>query len=231
MATQATIGGNTAILPAVPDMTIEQLRDITLVLGDNLAYMKTLPDGAFDLGIVDPPYGILSKAGSLFDKYGENHKQWDQAIPSDEYFHELFRVTKNQIIWGGNYFPILWQKGGKGFIFWYKQQPMANFADGELAWTSFNRPATCFNHRYYGALGADGNRFHPTQKPVDLYRWLLQNYAQPGQTILDTHGGSMTSARAAHDMGFKMTIIEIDPTYYAKAKKQLQEYMMTQKLF
>lgn len=231
METQATTGGNTAILPATANMTIEQLRDITLVLGDNLAYMKTLPDGAFDLAIVDPPYGILSKAGSMLDKYGDKHKQWDQAIPTDEYFHELFRVSKNQIIWGGNYFPILWDKGCKGFIFWYKRQPLTGWSDGEMAWTSFNRPAACFDHSYYGSIGTDKGRFHPTQKPVDLYRWLLQNYAKPGETILDTHGGSMSSARAAHDMGFKMTVIEVEPTYYYEAKKQLQDYMMTQKLF
>lgn len=89
----------------------------------------------------------------------------------------------------------------------------------------------CYDHCYYGAHGADEGRFHPTQKPIDLYRWLLDKFAEPGQTILDTHGGSMTSARAAHDMGYKMTIIEINPTYYAKAKKQLQEFQMIQKLF
>lgn len=193
--------------------------------------MKTLPDGAFDLAIVDPPYGILSKAGSMFGKYGDKHKRWDQAIPTDEYFHELFRVSKNQIIWGGNYFPILWDEGCKGFIFWYKRQPLTGWSEGEMAWTSFNRPAACFDHSYYGSIGADKGRFHPTQKPIDLYRWLLQNYAKPGETILDTHGGSMSSARAAHDMGFKMTVIEVEPTYYHEAKKQLQEYQMSQKLF
>ena len=231
METQATTGGNTGIIPSVQNFEIEQLRDITLILGDNLDYMRTLPDGAFDLGIVDPPYGILSKAGGRLNKYGDGHKTWDQAVPTDEYFQELFRVTKNQIIWGGNYFPILWENGCKGFIFWYKHQPVTNWAAGEMAWTSFNRPAMCFDYMCYGGINQDDFRFHPTQKPIDLYRWLLQNYANPGQTILDTHGGSMTSARAAHDMGFRMTIIEIDPTYYAKAKKQLQDYMMTQKLF
>lgn len=117
MQTQTRFDGNTSILRSTSDLVVEKLRDITLVLGDNVSYMKTLPDGAFDLGIVDPPYGVLSKAGSLFDKYGESHKQWDKSIPTDEYFHELFRVTKNQIIWGGNYFPILWNRGGARVYF------------------------------------------------------------------------------------------------------------------
>ena len=144
---------------------------------DCMDLMERYEDNYFDLAIVDPPYGILSKMGDRLDKYGTKHKKWDNAIPNNDYFIELQRVSKNQIIWGGNYFPYLWKNGCKGFIFWYKHQPVKNWASGELAWTSFDKPARCFDYMFYGNINAEKQRFHPTQKPVKLYEWLLMNYA------------------------------------------------------
>lgn len=134
---------------------------------------------------------------------------------------------------GGNYFNL---PPTQCFVFWYKQNPVPNFADGELAWTDFKRPAMCFDFRYYGAhvgkVGAEKiNKIHPTEKPVQLYEWLLKNFAERGDKILDTFGGSMSSAIAAHKMGFEMTIIEKDEDYYNKAIKRLKEQQNEQSLF
>ena len=193
---------------------------------DCVEYMKSLPDKAFDLAIVDPPYGIgfgkYNRANRDSDgntcranKYKQG--EWDEDIPSESFFDELQRVSKNQIIWGGNYFPTLWRFGCKGFIFWYKQNPVNNFADGEMAWTSFNSVAKCFDYRYYGNL--QGNsvadiKIHPTQKPVALYEWLLMNYAKEGDRILDTHLGSGSSRIACHKLGFDFVGCEIDKDYF-----------------
>lgn len=198
---------------------------------DCIEYMRQFPDKHFELAIVDPPYGILSKAGDRLDKYGKNHKEWDSAIPDNSYFDELMRVSKNQIIWGGNYFPILWEKGCKGFIFWHKHQPVKNWAAGELAWTSFNRPATCFDFMFYGNINAEPFRFHPTQKPVKLYRWLLQNYAKPGDKILDTHLGSGSSRIAADIESFDFYACELDPDYFAASCKRFNDHKAQIKLF
>jgi site-specific DNA-methyltransferase (adenine-specific) len=163
---------------------------ITITNEDNMALMARYPDNYFDLAIVDPPYGInfgefnRTNKDSNGVRYKANkYKQdeWDDSIPNDEYFKELFRVSKNQIVWGGNYFPYLWKNGCKGFIFWYKHQPVDNFSKGELAWTSFNKPANCFDFQYYGGLQGNTkaeSKIHPTQKPKELYKWLLDKYAK-----------------------------------------------------
>lgn len=121
------------------------------------------------------------------------------------------------------------------FIFWYKQNPVPNFSDGEFAWTNFNCPAKCFDYRYFGNLQGKSSvkekKIRPTQKPIILYEWLLQNFAEPGQRILDTHGGSMSHAIAAHKLGFDLTIIEKDPVYYEQAKKRLIEFQRQQVIF
>ena len=196
-----------------------------VILGDCMEVMKGYPDKYFDLAIVDPPYGInfgtfnrtnTDGAGNRYkaDKYKQGG--WDESIPSDEYFIELMRISKNQIVWGGNYFPFLWKNGCKGFIFWYKGNPVPNFADGELAWTSFNKVAKQFDFRYYGNLEGQtsaAEKIHPTQKPIALYSWLLHNYAKEGDKILDTHCGSGSSRIAADKAGFDFTGIEIDPDY------------------
>lgn len=154
---------------------------------DCLEFMKGLPDNYFDLCIADPPYGIGFSSYHRSDRIVDGAKKcryadktWDSSIPSDALFQQIKRVSKNQIIWGGNYFPILWEQGCKGFIFWDKKQPVENFSAGEFAWTSFNKVAKCFRYPYYGNINSESIRIHPTQKPVALYSWLLDNYTNGG---------------------------------------------------
>ncbi len=210
---------------------------------DNMELMARYEDNHFDLAIVDPPYGIgfgkfnrTNKTSNGTRVRANKYKQsdWDENIPNDQYFIELFRISKNQIIWGGNYFPFIWNFGGKGFIYWHKGNPVNNFADGELAWTSFNKVAKQFDFRYYGGL--EGNtsaseKFHPTQKPVKLYEWLLMNYAKEGNKILDTHLGSGSIAIACHNLGFDLTACELDKDYYDAAMKRLHNHQLQTKLF
>lgn len=216
---------------------------IDLNNADCLEAMRQMTDNQFDLAIVDPPYGIgfgefnrtnKRSDGTRYkaDKY--KNSGWDDSIPTQEYFDELRRVSKNQIVWGGNYFPPLWDNGCKGFIFWYKGNPVPNFADGELAWSSFNKVAKQFDYRYYGGL--EGNtsasvKIHPTQKPVKLYEWLLDNYAEQGQTILDTHLGSGSIAIACHNRGYSLTAFEIDKEYFEAAKKRLEVHQSQLTIF
>ena len=193
--------------------------------------MKAYPDNHFDLAIVDPPYGILNKT-----KRGGDHKfnmdeysQWD-VKPNDEYFNELFRVSKNQIIWGGNYFGQLWlrSKYNKGFIIWDKKQPetLNNFSMAEMAWSSLDKPS-----KIYAKRSQDLNRIHPTQKPTALYDWLLMNYAKEGDLILDTHLGSGSSRIAAHKNGFDFTGFEIDPDYFRDGNRRFEDYKKQLRLF
>ena len=202
---------------------------------DCMEGMKQIPDKYFDLAIVDPPYGIgfgefnRTNKDSKGNRYKANkykNGKWDESIPDDAYFKELKRVSKNQIVWGGNYFPCLWENGCKGFVFWYKGNPVSNFSDGELAWTSFNKVARQFDYRYYGNLEGDSSareKVHPTQKPVALYKWLLKNYAKQGDLILDTHVGSASSLIACYDMGFDYIGFEIDEEYYNAAQKRIAD--------
>jgi len=208
-----------------------------------MEYMKTVPDKHFDLAIVDPPYGInfgsfnrtnKDANGNRFkaDKY--KNGDWDKETPKAEYFKELIRVSKEQIVWGGNYFVELWRSPCKGFIIWDKFQPAPSFADCEFAWTSFDKPAKCFRFRYYGNLEGDTSatkKIHPTQKPVDLYKRLLKNYAIKGMKILDTHLGSGSIAIACHDYGFELTACEIDKDYYDAAVKRYSNYIAQTSLF
>ena len=194
----------------------ETLGKISLINGDCMEVLKSLPDNAFDLAICDPPYGLSYSKHSARNNYISN--DWDKNTPSREYFTELFRVSKNQIIWGGNYFDL---PPTKCFVFWHKHQPVKNFADGELAWTSFNKVARCFDFSYFGNINSEPQRIHPTQKPVKLYGWLLNNFANTGDKILDTHLGSGSICLAAHDLGFEMLGIELDKEYYKAAKQRL----------
>ena len=177
---------------------------------DCMEGMARYPDKYFDLAIVDPPYGIGVSKGiwgnsnkTKVTNYGK--KNWDKAIPNNDYFIEVNRVSKNQIIWGGNYFYL---KPSSCWIVWDKLNS-ANFADCELAWTSFNTSVKKFTYRWNGMLQQDmkkkEERIHPTQKPVALYKWLLSNYAKQGDKILDTHLGSGSSRIAAYEMGFDFT--------------------------
>lgn len=194
---------------------------------DCMDLMREYPDKHFELAIVDPPYGMARKmdgsggAGRIMRKWKRETNTWD-IKPNQEYFDELLRVSKNQIVWGANNF-IENLKSTTNFVFWYKHQPANNFADGELAWTSFLGTCKCFDHACFGAHGQDeGGKIHPTQKPVTLYKWLLHNYAKPGDKILDTHGGSMSSAIACHQMGFDLTLCELDKDYYEAGIKRVK---------
>lgn len=215
-------------------MKFEQLGNIKLYNADCMEVMKTFKDKQFSLAIVDPPYGYgTEKTGILNFRMEEKEKGWNKA-PTLEYFTELVRVSKNQIVWGGNYFPCLWELSGRCFIYWHKGNPVNNFADGELAWTSFDRNAKQFDYRYYGNLegkSSASDKIHPTQKPVQLYKWLLQNYAKEGDTILDTHFGSLSIGIACHDMKFDLTAIELDKDYYEQAKQRLINHQRQLTLF
>jgi site-specific DNA-methyltransferase (adenine-specific) len=195
--------------------------------------MRSYPDKYFSLALVDPPYGIEINM-NMGRKKGQpkrhDDKDWDNAIPNDEYFKELFRVSKNQIIWGGNYFPLPLTKS---WIFWDKNVPEGvSFADGELAWTSFDKTLVKAKVKYSGFQGMDnGGKIHPTQKPIKLYKWLLQNYAKPGDLILDTHMGSQSSRIAAYDMGFDYVGFELDEDYFQQGNKRFENFISQQKLF
>jgi len=199
---------------------------INFFCGDNIEFMNGVADNYYDLAIVDPPYGILSKAGDRLNKYGQDFRNWDKYIPEENYFKELFRVSKEQIIWGGNYFPDLWQINQKSYVFWYKRQPLKDWASGEIAWTSHkDKTAFCFDYAHFGSHGQDPNRFHPTQKPIALYEFCLMTYAKEGNKILDTHGGSMSIAKACHNLGYDLDIVEINQTYYDKGLQQFKEHI------
>ena len=201
---------------------------------DCMEYLKTCVDKQFDLAIVDPPYGIEEMTGRetnhgrgklknrAFNKGEEKFNRWDKKPPK-EYFDELFRVSKNQIIFGGNYFRL---PPARGFAIWDKCQPFPNFSACEFAWTSFDYPAKIFHfdNRY-------GGKIHPTQKPVELYKWILKNYAKTFDLILDTHLGSGSSRIAAYDMGFDFVGTEIDKEYFEKQEARFKEHCAQGSLF
>ena len=199
---------------------------LTITNEDNIELMARYPDKYFDLAIVDPPYGIdINSSGTHFkEKY--DVKNWDKETPKDLYFKELFRVSKNQIIWGGNYF--LDRLGNcKCFIIWDKKiAEDMSFAMCEMAWTSFKNGA-----KIYKTTATQLERIHPTQKPVALYKWLLDKYAKEGDKILDTHLGSGSIAIACHDYGFELTACELDAEYYEKAVQRIKNHVSQQKLF
>jgi len=202
------------------------------ILGDCLDLemgLPSYPDKFFDLAIVDPPYGINihEKQKGFSGKRNYHVASFDVSIPEKKYWEQLFRVSKNQIIWGANYF--LAELGPtKCMLFWDKHNSnIEKFADGEFAWTSFDRPSRLIKAPWLRWWQPDMKnkelRIHPTQKPVALYRWLLENYAKPGQLILDTHVGSASSLIACESMGFDYVGFEIDPDYYAAAKNRMSK--------
>jgi site-specific DNA-methyltransferase (adenine-specific) len=202
---------------------------ITITNEDNMLMMARYPDKYFDLAIVDPPYGI--NAGKMTMGSGKHNfkkgKDWDNAIPNDEYFKELFRVSKNQIIWGGNYFPL---PLNNNWIIWDKLNPNLSFSEAELAWCSINKNVRVFK-RYSAMDDDDGKKQHPTQKPVDLYKWILNKYAKTGDKIIDTHLGSGSIAIACHDYGFELTACELDKEYFDKAIERIKNHTSQTKLF
>ena len=203
---------------------------------DCMEGMKQFPDKYFDLAIVDPPYGIGidGQKESICKNPKHNRKlhkkkDWDNSIPSKEYFKELERVSKNQIIWGANYFVKHLEKGTKGWIVWDKGQRGLTMSDCELAYSSFNVPTRVVVINRVELL-KDGT-IHPTQKPVALYKWLLKNYAKPGDKILDTHVGSASSLIACEDLGFPYIGFEIDKDYYEAAQKRLADFKAQVSMF
>jgi site-specific DNA-methyltransferase (adenine-specific) len=190
--------------------------------------MRSIPDKYFQLAVCDPPYGIghdgqpkkITAQMKHRRKYHES-KGWDKTPPPKEYFTELERISLNQIIFGGNYFVPMLTKGTKGWIVWYKGQQGLTMSDCELAYTSFNCPTrvVIINR---SELNRDGGTIHPTQKPLKLYKWILLNYAKPGDRIIDTHAGSASCLIACHDMGFEYTGFEIDTGYFEKASERLE---------
>jgi len=199
--------------------------------------MKQKPDMFYDLAIVDPPYGNvavfnncqpLERPNKRPQKY--KTKDWDNTKPNDEYWEQLFRVSKNQIVWGGNYFTSFLPES-MGWIYWDKDNGENNFSDGELAWTSFEKRLMSVKKNSKAETRGGKDRIHPTQKPIYLYRWLLLNYAEKGMKILDTHGGSMSIAIACEMEGFDLDICEIDTEYFNNGIKRFKLETAQTKLF
>ncbi len=210
---------------------------------DCMELLKNTPDNYYELAICDPPYGINApiqsptptqrnrlqrlngSGGKLKNRILNTAKSinWDNKIPDEIYFKELFRISKNQIVWGGNYFPL---KPTRCVIAWDKMQPWENFSQWEMAWTSYNSPARLFRFD-----NRTGGKIHPTQKPVKLYEWLLINYAKEGDKILDTHLGSGSIAIACHNLGFDLTACELDKDYYNDAIKRLAQHRAQVRMF
>ena len=213
---------------------------LTITNEDNMELMARYPDKYFDLAIVDPPYGIdadvknsqnkvqSKKSATKSKRYGS--QLWDSNIPTDEYFDELIRVSKKQIIWGANYFGLV-----GGMIYWHKNVTMPTYSTGELAWVSWMNKLDFVDITWHGMIQHDMSnkeiRIHPTQKPVALYKWLLDKYAKPTDKILDTHLGSGSIAIACHDYGFDLTACELDKEYFDKAMQRINNHTAQQKLF
>lgn len=223
-----------------------QITDKLLITNeDNMDMMARYPDKYFELAIVDPPYGIerfkkaslinettgiYAKRGSFKSKYGQN---WNNKKPTIQYFNELFRISKNQIIWGANNFTL---PETEYFVIWDKMQFMENFASAEYGWVSvgLKKPAKVFRfsiHKENAYRIKQGGKINQAQKPIELYKWLLHNYAKPGDKILDTHLGSGSIAIACHDYGFELTACELDKEYYDAAIKRIKNHVSQLKLF
>ena len=186
---------------------------------DCMEYMRQFPDKHFELAVVDPEFGIgIAKSARLVTDKGLKAKKWDDKPIDALYFKELFRVSKNQIIWGGNYYAL---PPTKHCIIWDKKQPESfSFGMFDFAWTSFSGSNKIFRR----SIQLETNKIHPTQKPVALYKWLLSNYAKPGDKILDTHLGSGSSRIAAYDMGFDFYATELDKDYFDAQEKRFQNF-------
>ena len=199
---------------------------------DNMLLMARYPDNYFDLAIVDPPYGLGNRLSDGGGKLKDTpmatlykSKNWDN-LPESEYWNQLFRVSKNQVIFGANYF-LDYLPSTRGFVCWDKLQSMPTLSACELVWTSFDKPAKIMS---YSSM--DLNRFHPTQKPVEVYKFMLDYCkAKPGDKILDTHLGSGSIAIACAEYGFDLTACELDTEYYNKAIQRIKNHLLQQKLF
>ena len=211
---------------------------------DCLAAMREMPDNAFDLAVVDPVYGDVTQGGYMKNaghtriggfKTVYHTALWKQEKTGAEYFNELFRISKNQVIWGGNYFQKVINQDSQCWLVWDKLNDNSTYADCELAWTSFNSAIRIFRFTWDGFRQQDmknkETRIHPTQKPVALYAWTFRNYAKPGDKILDTHLGSGSSRLAAWDAGLDFTGYEIDKTYFDLQEERFQNYIAQGNLF
>jgi site-specific DNA-methyltransferase (adenine-specific) len=193
---------------------------------DCMDFMRDIPDGYYELACIDIPYGLgdkLTQGGTWANKYKKGDASWD-VLPSNDFFNELFRVSKNQIIWGGNYAEL---PPTRCFLIWDKVALLDTMADCELAWTSFDKNAKIFRH----VRNTSEKRIHITQKPVALYKWILDKYAKPNDKILDTHGGSMSIAIACHDYGFDLDLCELDKEYFDKGVQRVKNHVAQTKLF
>ena len=210
---------------------------INLHLGDCLEAMRAMPDNSYELAIVDPPYGIGANKMTLGNgkrRIYRGETDWDAKPPSKEYFEELFRVSKNQVIWGANHFIEQFSRNSSCWLFWDKGTGANDFADGELAWTSFNGAMRKIFISWVGANAKEKNeldRIHPTQKPVKLYEWILDKYAKEGDRILDTHLGSGSIALACHNRGYSLDAYEIDEEYYNAATERLRVHQSQLTMF
>jgi len=201
-------------------MDLYEFEGIRMYHGDCMEFMQSKGENAYDLAIVDPPYGVgdkLTQGGTWASKYTKGDAGWD-ITPPIYYWDGLFRVSENQIVWGGNYFGL---PPSRCFIIWDKVAHMYTLADCEMAWTSFNKNAKIFKH----LRNTNEQRIHICQKPIALYKWLLENYAKPGDKILDTHGGSGSICIACHALGFELDWIELDREYYDAAVERFKDYL------
>jgi site-specific DNA-methyltransferase (adenine-specific) len=209
---------------------------LTITNEDNMELMARYPDNYFDLAIVDPPYGIerfkkVTTTPSKKDVHAKRFQRMESVNntkPSDEYWNELFRVSKNQIVWGANNFVM---PPSEYFLIWDKKQSMPNFARCEYAWVSMGlkRPAKICEHSIHVHNQTD--KIHPTQKPIYLYKYILDNYTKQGDKILDTHLGSGSIAIACHDYGFDLTACELDKEYFDKAMERINNHTAQIKMF
>ena len=205
-----------------------------LILGDCLEIMKTIPDGSIDLVLTDPPYGIkrnkqaMGNGGGIAKHIDYGSYDWDNSIPKKEVFNEMFRISKNQIIFGGNYF-IEYLKNSSCWIVWDKDNGATGFADCELCWTSFNSAVRKIKWRWSGMLQEDMKhkdiRVHPTQKPLGVLKWMLNKYSEKGMSVLDPFMGSGTTGVACKELGRNFIGIEIEPKYFEIAKRRIDNTM------
>lgn len=207
------------------DKVADQIGNIRLYNGNCMDWMKNVPDKWYNLAIVDPPYQLSKSSttgsGKLKNRalnVGNIAERWDKKS-SKEYFDELFRISKNQIIWGGNYFDL---PPCRCFVCWDKMQFLPTFSQCEFAWTSFNKPAKLFKYRNNGDI--DGNKIHPTQKPIQLYAYLLNTFAKEGDKIFDSHFGSLSIGIACMELGYEMDACEIDEEYYNNALGRIKDF-------
>jgi site-specific DNA-methyltransferase (adenine-specific) len=195
----------------------------TVIQGDCLDVMKSMPDKCVDLVLTDPPYGIGGglRGGRPFSMLGG--EKWDNA-PDDNYFNELKRISKNQIIWGGNYFNL---GRTRGFIIWHKENDGRDFSECEYAWTSFEKPSRIYKQRFIGKKDTQ----HPTEKPVALFQWILNNYSHPGMTIFDPFAGSGTTAIVCLETGRNYILVEKEPEYIEIINKRIETWKEQGRMF